>query len=43
LERLWQHLPADRQKTIGTTLAQMVTKQIEAITLPSQTKEESDE
>ena len=43
LEQLWQHLPEDRQKTIGTTLAQMVAKRIEAITLSSQKKEESNE
>jgi hypothetical protein len=43
LEQLWQHLPEDRQKTIGTTLAQMVAKRIEATTLSSQEKEGSDE
>ena len=43
LEQLWQHLPQDRQKTIGTTLAQMVAKRIETVTLSSQAKKESDE
>jgi hypothetical protein len=42
-KQLWQHLPEDRQKTIGTTLAQMVAKRIEATTLSSQEKEGSDE
>ena len=44
LDQLWQHLPADRQETIGATLAQMIAKQIVAkMPSPPPVKEESDE
>jgi hypothetical protein len=44
LEQLWRHLPTDRHQTIGTTLAQMIAKQIVAMTQDSlPEKEESDE